>query len=53
MTKEINDFFDEVSDSLGYNNRYMVVPEPKEEYFAQLTAMEIEKIKIIQIQKPI
>lgn len=43
--KEINDFFDEVSDSLGYNNRYMVVPEPKEEYFAQLTAMEIEKYK--------
>lgn len=44
-TKENNDFYNEVSDSLGYNNRYCLVPEPKEEYFAQLTAMEKEKYK--------
>ncbi|MDY0327841.1 MAG: hypothetical protein RBR07_06285 [Arcobacteraceae bacterium] len=44
-TKESNDFYDEVSDSLGYNSRYVLVPEPREEYFAQLMAMEIEKYK--------
>lgn len=44
-TQQNSNFYKEVADSLGYNNRYMVVPEPKEEYFAQLMAMEIEKYK--------
>ncbi|MFA7091457.1 MAG: hypothetical protein WC149_06370 [Arcobacteraceae bacterium] len=44
-TKESHDLYNAVSDSLGYNNRYLFVPEPKEEYFEQRTAMEIEKYK--------
>lgn len=43
--KENNDFYNEISDSLGYNNNYMVVPEPREEYFEQLTQMQKEIYK--------
>lgn len=43
--KESHDFYNEISHSLGFNSRYVVVPEPKEEYFEQLTAMEKAKYK--------
>lgn len=44
-TKESYDLYDAVEDSLGFNNKNVFVPEPKEEYFEQRTAMEREKYK--------
>ena len=46
--KENEDFYNEVSNSLGFNNKYVLVPEPKEEYFEKLTEMEREKYKDYQ-----